>query len=207
MTNPDVDPYFATGCGRCPLGNTPDCKVHRWQKELATLRRIALDCGLKEELKWSHPCYTFQGKNVVMLGAFTDRCTLSFFKGALLRDASDILQKPGENSQAARLIPFTDAQEILELETVLKEYIAEAVEVEKAGLEVKLKTIQEHPIPEELQRVFEERPQAKAAFENLTPGRQRGYLLYFFAPKQTKTRLARIEKSLPRIYEGKGLQD
>jgi uncharacterized protein YdeI (YjbR/CyaY-like superfamily) len=202
-----VDAYFSSGCGRCPLANTPDCKVHTWHKELAALRTILLDCGLTEELKWAHPCYTFQGKNLFLLGAFKEYCTLSFLNGALLQDAHGILQKPGENSQIARLVRFTDVQEIVELEAVLKSYIFEAVEAEKAGLKVRTKTISEHSLPEELQRTFEELPEVQTAFNALTPGRQRGYLLYFSAPKQPKTRYARIEKYTQHILDGKGLQD
>jgi uncharacterized protein YdeI (YjbR/CyaY-like superfamily) len=205
--NPKVDAYFTSGCGRCPLVNTPDCKVHTWQAELRKLRSILLNCGLTEELKWAHPCYTVQGKNIILLGSFKEYCTLSFLKGALLQDTEGILLKPGEDSQVARLLRFTDVQEIIELDSVLKSYIFEAIEVEKAGLKVRLKTISERTIPEELQQKFDELPAFKAAFDALTPGRQRGYLIHFSAPKQSKTRAARVEKCLTKIFDGKGLQD
>jgi uncharacterized protein YdeI (YjbR/CyaY-like superfamily) len=205
--NPEVNSYFSAGCGRCPLVNTPECKVHTWHKELAKLRLILLDCGLKEELKWAHPCYTVQGKNVALLGAFKEYCTVSFLKGALLQDAYGILRKPGENSQSARVLHCTDVEEIIELESVLKAYIFEAIEVEKAGLKVQLKTISERTIPEELQQAFDELPAFKTAFQALTPGRQRGYLLHFSQPKQSKTRASRIEQCMPQIFDGKGLND
>lgn len=202
--NPQIEAYFTMGCGRCPLVNTPDCKVHTWQAELEKLRLILLRCGLTEELKWGHPCYTFQRKNIAILGAFKECCTLSFFKGTLLQDTNDILHTPGENSQAARPIRFTDVQEIDERESILKAYIFEAIEVEKAGLNVQLKTISEHAIPQELQQSFEF-PALKAAFESLTPSRQRGYILYFSAPKQSKTRVSRIKKCTQQILRGEGL--
>ncbi|MBX7243607.1 MAG: YdeI/OmpD-associated family protein [Bacteroidia bacterium] len=204
--NPEVDPYFLIGCGRCKLVNTPECKVHRWEGELKKLRRIILDCGLTEELKWSIPCYTFRGNNVLLLTAFNDYCCISFFKGALLADTENILSKPGENTQVARIARFTHPDQVEKLEAVLKAYIFEAVEVEKAGLKgTYLKNPE--PLPEELESRFEELPELKAAFEALTQGRQRGYILYFSAPKQSKTRSARIEKYIPLIMAGKGIQD
>lgn len=205
--NPKVDVYLAAGCGRCPLGNTPDCKVNDWQKELETLRTIVLDCGLTEELKWGHPCYTFQNANIVLIGAFKESCVLSFFKGALLKDADKILSKPGENTQAGRVIRFTDVQKILELESTIKAYINEAVKVEKSGLAVNFKKVTEYAVPEELQNKFDENPVLKTAFNKLTPGRQKGYLLYFSQPKQSKTRQSRIEKYTSQILIGKGLHE
>ncbi|MEE8429252.1 MAG: YdeI/OmpD-associated family protein [Gammaproteobacteria bacterium] len=204
--NPKVDTYLAEGCGRCSLVNTPQCKVNTWPEELKELRRIILDCGLTEELKWSQPCYTYQKSNVVLMGAFKEYSALSFFKGALLKDVNSILQKPGENSQAARQIRFTDVQAIVEMEPILKAYIHEAIEVEKAGLKVDFKK-KEHSIPEELQNTFDESPAFKTAFEALTPGRQRGYILHFSAAKQSKTRASRIEKYMPRIFDGIGFWD
>jgi uncharacterized protein YdeI (YjbR/CyaY-like superfamily) len=206
MMNPKIDNYLTEGCGRCPLGGTPDCKVHQWTEELKKLRTIVLNCGLTEELKWGVPCYTLQNKNVVLVTAFKEFCALSFFKGSLLSDANRILEKPGENSQATRLIKFTSVQEIVELETVLKAYVLEAIEVEKAGLKVDFKKNPE-PIPEELQQKLDEDPFFKTAFEALTPGRQRGYILHFSQPKQSKTRVARIEKCIPKILNGEGLHD
>lgn len=202
-----IEGYFSSGCGRCSKFDTPECKVNRWRPELTKLREIVLECGLTETLKWAHPVYTFEHSNVVLLGAFNEYCSISFLKGALLQDESGILSMPGENSQSARIIRFTSLSEILILESVLKNYIFEAVEVEKAGLKVPLKKIEERDIPEELQQKFEENPPFHAAFQALTPGRQRGYLMHFSAPKQTQTRVARIEKCMPLIFQGKGLND
>jgi len=205
--NPKVDIYFTAGCGRCPLGNTPDCKVHNWKSELEKLRAIILACGLDEELKWGVPVYTFQKSNIVLIGAFKENCVISFFKGALLNDAAGILSKPGENTQAGRVVRFTDVREIARLEPVLKAYIYEAVEAEKAGLKVKFKEPSEFSIPEEFQTKLDEIPALKTAFQALTPGRRRAYILYFSQPKQSQTRASRVEKSIPQILIGKGLND
>jgi uncharacterized protein YdeI (YjbR/CyaY-like superfamily) len=205
--NPQVDIYFTAGCGRCPLGNTPACKVNKWQEELEKLRALILECGLTEELKWGVPCYTFQKSNILLIGAFKEYCALSFFKGALLNDADGILSKPGENTRAARVIRFTGVREIIRMEAVLKAYIYEAVEVEKAGLKVDFKEKTELVFPEEFQRKLDEIPALKTAFGALTPGRRRAYNLYFSAPKQSKTRESRIEKCLPQILLGKGLNE
>lgn len=205
--NTSADLYFTEGCGRCPLGGTPDCKVNFWPQEFKQLRRIVIECGLTEESKWGVPCYTFQGNNIGVVSAFKEYASLSFFKGALLQDTNDILDKPGENTQAARLIKFTSTGQIMKMETTLKAYIYEAIEVEKAGLKVPLKETSEFNIPEEFQKSLHENPELKAAFEALTLGRQRGYLLYFSQPKQSKTRESRIEKCIPLIFEGKGLHD
>lgn len=207
MNRISVDHYLAEGCGRCPLGGTPDCKVHAWQPELRALRRIALSCGLREEVKWGVPCYTFEGNNVLIVSAFKDHASLSFFKGALLEDPLGLLQKPGENSQAARVFRLSDAQALAELEPALKAYIFEAIEVERAGLRVDFKAKDTLLLPDELLQKFEEDPAFQAAFEALTPGRQRGYVLHISAAKQSKTRAARVEKCAPRIFEGKGMQD
>jgi len=204
--NPKVDIYFTAGCGRCPLGNTPHCKVNKWQEELEKLRVVILDCGLTEELKWGVACYTLQKSNIILLSAFNEYCALSFFKGALLNDANSILKKPGENTQAGRLIRFTDVREIAKMETILKAYIYEAIEVEKAGLKVNFKKNPE-PIPEELQNKLKKSPALKTAFDALTPGRQRAYILYFSAPKQSKTRQSRVEKCMRQILNGKGLNE
>lgn len=191
--NPKVDNYLG--------------QVERWQAELEQLRTIVLDCQLTEELKWGHPCYTFQDSNIVLLGCFKDYCSISFFKGALLKDAQGILKMPGENTQSARLIRFTSVQEIVALEPTLRAYIDEAVAVEKAGLKVDFKKHADYSIPEELQHIMDERPDVKTAFEALTPGRQRAYLMYFSAAKQSKTRTARVEKYIPRMLDGKGIND
>jgi uncharacterized protein YdeI (YjbR/CyaY-like superfamily) len=201
-----VDTYLRDGCGRCPLGGTPDCKVHNWPNELKQLRILVLDCGLTEELKWGVPCYTHQNKNILLVSAFKDYCAISFFKGSLLNDEHGLLVKPGENSQASRYIKFTDVQQIVKLEAVLKAYIFEAIEVEKAGLKVEFKKEPE-PLPEELEKILNEDPLLKSAFESLTPGRQRGYILYFSQPKKSDTRISRIKKYIPMILNGVGLHD
>jgi len=191
--NPKVDEFLS--------------KAKAWQQELKRLRRILLDCGLTEELKWGIPCYTFQKGNVVGINGFKENCALAFFKGALLKDANRLLTKPGPNTQAGRWIKFTSVRVITELEPILKAYIREAMKVEKAGLKVTLKKTSDFMIPEEFQKQLEKAPALKTAFEALTPGRQRGYLLYFSAPKQSKTRESRIEKCKPHILKGKGLTD
>jgi len=192
---------------RCPLGATPDCKVHNWTEELKQLRAIVLDCGLTEEHKWSVPCYTFDGNNVLLMSAFKDYCSLSFFKGSLLKDPDNILYQPTKNSQASRLIRFTSVQDVVELEPMVRAVIHNAIEVEKAGLEVAYKETSDFEVPDELQHKLDEDPEYKAAFEALTPGRQRGYLLYFAGAKQSKTRVSRIEKYRQKILDGKGVHE
>jgi uncharacterized protein YdeI (YjbR/CyaY-like superfamily) len=182
-------------------------KVKNWREEMEKLRMILLDCQLTEELKWGKPCYTFQGSNVVLIIPFKACCALLVNKGALLDDPCDILVQPTENTQAARQIRFTNVQQIVELENVLKAYMAQAIEVEKAGLKVEFKKSADFFIPEELQMKLDELPALESAFYALTPGRQRAYLLHFSAPKQSKTRESRIEKCLPQILNGKGLND
>ena len=206
ITNPKVDLYLKEGCGRCPLGNTPQCKVNFWTKELKILRKIILSSGLTEDLKWKMPCYTFESKNILILSALNDSCTINFFKGALLKDPNKILEKPGENSQSARYLRITSVSQIKDLESVIKSYITEAIELERSGAKVEFKKNSE-PIPEELLVKFEENPDLHSAFLALTPGRQRGYILFFSAPKQSKTRESRIEKCTPQIMNGKGITD
>jgi uncharacterized protein YdeI (YjbR/CyaY-like superfamily) len=198
--NPKVDFFFS--------------KAKKWQEEFEKLRMIVLDCELTEELKWGCPCYTYQKSNIVLIHGFKDYCALLFFKGALLNDASlpageagGILIQQTENVQAARQIRFTNARQIAEMETILKTYIYEAIEVEKAGLKVSLKKTSEFTIPEEFQNKLDEIPVLKTAFDKLTPGRQRAYIFYFSAPKQSKTRESRVEKYIPQILSGKGLND
>jgi uncharacterized protein YdeI (YjbR/CyaY-like superfamily) len=191
--NPKVDFFFD--------------KAEKWQKEVEKLRMIALDCGLNEELKWGVPCYTYQQSNLVLIHHFKDYCALLFFKGALLNDPEGILVQQTENVQAARQIRFTSLRQIVDMEAIVKAYIYEAIEVEKAGLQVKLKKTEEFPMPEEFQKKLDKNKALKKAFESLTPGRQRAYLLHFSAPKQSKTRESRIEKCMPQILEGKGLND
>lgn len=182
-------------------------KAQKWKEEFETLRSIILACDLTEDFKWMHPCYTYEDKNVVLIHGFKDYCALLFHKGALLADKHGLLIQQTENVQAARQIRFTSVHEIVELEPILKAYINEAIEVEKQGLEVSLKTHAEYNIPQELQIKFDESPDLKQAFEALTPGRQRAYLLYFTQPKQSKTVVSRIEKCTPLILDGKGLND
>ncbi|MCU0324361.1 MAG: YdeI/OmpD-associated family protein [Spirosomaceae bacterium] len=207
LMNPKVDRFFITGCMRCPLGDTPNCKVHDWQAELAKLREIVLGCGLTEELKWGFPCYTFENNNLIMISVLKESSVLSFFKGVLLSDTKKILTKPGENTQSGRVIKFTNIRQIIELESTLKEYILEMIEIEKSGQKVAFKEVSEYGIPEEFRVRLEEDPTLKSAFYALTPGRQKGYLLHFAAPKQSQTRTSRIEKYTPQILKGKGLHD
>ncbi|GAB6255265.1 YdeI/OmpD-associated family protein [Peribacillus sp. NPDC101480] len=182
-------------------------KAKKWKEEYETLRNIVLDCGLTEEFKWMHPCYTFEKKNIVLIHGFKEYCALLFHKGALLKDTHGILIQQTENVQGARQIRFTNLQEIVATETILKAYIHEAIEVEKAGLEVNFKKNEEFIIPDELQNKFDEIPALKTAFEALTPGRQRAYILHFSQPKQSKTRESRVEKCMQNILNGKGLKD
>lgn len=182
-------------------------KAKQWREELTKLRSIVLECGLTEELKWYQPCYTFQNANVLILSGFKGHCVLSFFKGALLHDDHKILHRPGANSQAVRTVRFTGVDQIVAMEPILKAYIYEAMQVEKAGLKVDFKEKLQLEFPEEFQRQLKASPALKAAFEKLTPGRQRAYNLHFSAPKQSSTRESRIEKCLPRILAGKGLTD
>ena len=191
--NPKVDWFFN--------------KATKWQEEYDKLRMIVLDCGLTEELKWGCPCYSFEKSNIVLIHGFKDYCALLFMKGALLNDEHGILVQQTENVQSARQIRFTDIREIYDLEPIVKAYIHEAIEVEKAGLKVKFKKATEFAVAEEFQNKLDRLPALKKAFYALTPGRQRGYLLYFSSAKQSKTRAARVEKYMPQILEGRGLDD
>ena len=182
-------------------------RASTWQEEMKFLREICLDCGLLEEFKWMHPCYTFQGKNIILIHGFKDYCALLLHKGALLKDTDGILVQQTENVQAARQIRFTDLQQIIDLKPTIKAYIFEAIEVEKAGLEVKMKKTSEFKMPDEFKRALENNSDLKAAFQSLTPGRQRGYLLHFSQAKQASTRASRVEKYTPKILQGKGLND
>lgn len=193
LTNPKVDWFFK--------------KPGQWQQEYEKLRKVVLECDLTEELKWGCPCYTFEKRNIVLIHGFKEYCALLFFKGALLKDPKGILIQQTENVQSARQVRFTSAREIVELKTTLKAYIKEAIAAEKAGVKVNLKKTSEFRMPDEFKQKLKEMPGLKTAFTALTPGRQRGYLLYFSAPKQARTREARIEKSVPQILKGKGLND
>lgn len=192
-TNPKVDAYLG--------------KSETWQGELEELRAIILECHLSEEFKWNKPCYTFQNSNLLATARLKDYCWLMFFKGALLDDANGILLKPGENSQSMRVIPFTSVEQIVEMKAVLKTYIHQTMEAEKAGLKVNFKKNVKLIFPREFTAIRDEMPALKTAFDALTPGRQRGYNLYFSAAKQSKTRVSRIEKCMPKILSGKGLND
>ena len=191
--NPKVDFYFD--------------KATQWQKEIEKLRTIALDCGLTEELKWGCPCYLFEKRNIVLIHVFKEYCAFLFFKGALLKDTDGILIQQTKNVQVPRQIRFTNVREIVKLAPTLKAYIYQAIEVEKAGVKVKLKKSTEFDIAEEFQKKLDKVRGLKTAFHALTPGRKRGYLLHFSAPKQSKTREARVEKCIPLILNGKGLND
>ena len=191
--NPKVDFFFN--------------KAKQWQKEFEELRRILLNCELTEELKWGVPCYTFEDHNIVLIHGFKDYCAVLFFKGVLLKDEIGVLVQQTENVQATRQIRFTDVEEIVEMETIIKAYVNEAIEVEKAGLKVEYKETTEFNMPQEFQNKLDQLPELKTAFEALTPGRQRAYLLYFSSAKQSKTREARVEKYMQQILDGKGLND
>lgn len=191
--NPKVDFYYV--------------KAKKWHEELEQLRTIVLECGLVEELKWGVPCYIYKEANIVLVHVFKEYCAILFFKGALLKDANGILIQQTKNVQAARQIRFTNAAEVRSLKTLIKSYIMEAIEVEKAGLKIEYKETKEFIIPEEFQNKLQENLDLKNAFEALTPGRQRAYIFYFSGAKQSKTRLSRIEKYIPQILDGKGLED
>jgi uncharacterized protein YdeI (YjbR/CyaY-like superfamily) len=182
-------------------------KAKKWNKEFETLREIVLDSPLTEEVKWGQACYTSDGRNIVLIHGFKEYCALLFFKGALLKDPKAILIQQTENVQSARQIRFTNVREIVAMKPILKAYVHEAIQVEKAGLKVKLKKTSDYKVPEEFQKKLGENPSLKKAFAALTPGRQRGYIFYFSAAKQPKTREARVEKCMPQILQGKGLDD
>jgi uncharacterized protein YdeI (YjbR/CyaY-like superfamily) len=192
-TNPKVDWFFD--------------KAEKWKKEFEKLRTIILDCGLDEDLKWGQACYTFEERNIVLMHGFKEYCALLFFKGALLNDPDSILIQQTENVQSARQIRFINLKEIVEKERIIKAYIYEAIEVERAGLQVKLKKTSDFKVPEEFQKKLDKKPALKKAFEALTPGRQRAYIFHFSQPKLSKTREQRVEKYIPQILEGKGLND
>ncbi len=192
-TNPSVDGYIR--------------KNKEWENELNELRKIVLDTELVEEIKWRSPCYTFEGHNVCFIGNFKDNCVLSFIKGALLKDPKNLLEKPGENTQSARVVRFTNVQEIRKVAAALKSYIKEAIELERSGQKVEFKAKHELVYPEELIAYFKEMPELEKAFKALTPGRQRGYVMFISAAKQSATRTARVEKHIDNILAGKGIMD
>ena len=204
--NQKVDLFLLDGCGRCKLYQTPQCKVHRWSEELITLRGLILEHDLVEEIKWGFPCYTLNGKNILMLAVFKDNCAISFFKGGLLNE-NTILEKSGENSNIFRLIRFQGIEKINKEKDTIRKIIQEAIKIEKSGKKLPKTNYSELEIPEELTAAFEEDEIFKSAFKSLTPGRQRGYLLFFSQPKQSQTRLNRIQKCKSAILNGKGLNE
>lgn len=205
--NPAVNSYFIDGCGRCSKFATPACSVRKWDEILDHLRILLQGTALKEELKWSHPCYTYNGKNVLLIGAFKDYASLNFVKGSLVPDPHNLLTTPTENVQSGRQLRFVDLAFLIDNEQAILELINQAIEVEKAGKNVTYKSVDEYEMTEELTRVFQEDPQFEQAFKALTPGRQKGYLLFFAQAKQSKTRLDRIEKNYEHILAGKGMMD
>lgn len=202
-----IDQYLAEGCGRCKYFQSPKCKVHKWTDELQMLRSIVLTSGLIEELKWSMPCYTRNEMNIVMVAAMKDYCTISFFKGTLLTDAKKVLISPGANSNANRQLRFTSVQQIIQLKGTILKYIKEAIAIEESGKKLELSDKKEDPIIPELIEEFKKNLRLKSAFYQLTPGRQRGYLIYFSGAKQSATRLSRIQKHSAKILAGKGFHD
>ncbi|MFY7667271.1 MAG: YdeI/OmpD-associated family protein [Crocinitomicaceae bacterium] len=204
--NQKVNLFLLDGCGRCKLYQTPLCKVHKWPEELNTLRGLILEFGLEEEIKWGFPCYTLNGKNILMLAPFKDNCAISFFKGALLKE-NPILEKSGENSNTFRLIRFQGMEKINQEKETIQQIIQEAIEIEKSGKKLPKTDYATIELPVELENAFEVDHIFKAAFKSLTPGRQRGYILHFSQPKQAQTRMNRIEKCKPAIFNGKGLNE
>lgn len=203
--NPQVDKYLIDGCMRCKFGGTPQCKVNNWREELELLRQIVLETGLTEEIKWGAPIYTHKGKNIVSVGALKESANIGFFKGVLLADKHKILQQQG-NLQSDRIIKFTNVNDIERVKDVLKSYVLEAIAIEESGKKVEFKKNPE-PIPDELLEAFEQDPAFKKAFYVLTAGRQRGYIIHFSQPKQSQTRIGRIEKYKEQIFNGIGLND
>lgn len=205
--NHKIDEFLVIGCGRCPLGGTPQCKVLQWTEELVLMRKIVMECGLTEEFKWSQPTYTFEGKNMFIISAFKDYAFISFFNGALLKDPHQILTKTSENSNAGRLLKVTNAKELAQIEPIVKEYILESIKYQKEGIKVPTKAVEDYNWPEELVEKMDNDPYFEKAFRALTPGRQKGYIIHFAGAKQSKTRAERIEKYTTKILEGKGFFD
>jgi uncharacterized protein YdeI (YjbR/CyaY-like superfamily) len=202
-----VEQYLSDGCGRCKLFATPQCKVHSWHKELLILRSMALESGYTEELKWGMPCYTLKGNNVFIISAFKKYCAINFFKGALLNDPKNLLTKPGENTQGGRQFRFTGIAEIKKNEKSINAFFKEAIEIENSGKKIEPKKLEEQTIPKELENRFKKDAAFKKAFQSLTPGRQRAYVIFFAAAKQSATREARIDKYKTNILIGKGIND
>lgn len=203
----NVDTYLINGCGRCKLAGTDKCKVKSWRNELIELRSIVKECGLTEEIKWGVPCYTFNDANIVLIHSFKEYCALLFMKGALLKDPKKILVQQTENVQSGRQIRFTDLKQIVQLKKTLKAYIQEAIDIEKRGEKIEFKKTSDFKMPDEFIEITKKDSVLSNAFNALTPGRQRGYLLYFSQAKQSKTRIDRINKCRGQILKGKGLHD
>jgi uncharacterized protein YdeI (YjbR/CyaY-like superfamily) len=203
----DINIFFLKGCGRCAKYDTPLCKLNNWKEELLLLRNIILKINLTETMKWGMPCYQFEGANILMIAPFKDNCIVSFFKGSLLKKHYEILQKAGENSEQARVIKFKNKSEISQIENEILDLINESIEIEKAGIKVQPKTVVESDFPVELLNEFELSVQFKNAFNKLTNGKKRGYLIYFNTAKQSSTRLTRIKKHIPNILSGKGINE
>lgn len=201
---PGANDYFINGCGRCSHYGTPQCKVHTWSQELHLLRSLIAETELEETIKWKHPCYTLNNKNVVLLHCFKDYAALAFFKGSIMKDPEKLLVQQTENVQATRQLRFTSIDEVIAQESIIRSYLQEAIEIEKKGLKVEMKETKSYDVPEELEEAFKEDIQFKNAFESLTPGRQRGYLLHYSGAKQSATRTSRIEKSKEQVFKGKG---
>ena len=204
--NPKVDLFIADGCGRCDYHATDKCKVRSWQMELQHLRQIMLETGLVEDVKWGVPVYTHQDKNIVIVSALKDCVTFGFFKGVLLSDPKKILEQQGPSVQSARIIRFTAVDQVLNLSNTIKEYVKEAVVIEESGVKVEFKKDLE-PVPDELNGMFEALPALREAFYALTPGKQRGYIIHFSQPKQSASRISRIEKCMDKIMNGEGFHD
>lgn len=202
-----IDVYLSDGCGRCSKGGTPDCNIHTWIELVESLREILLETGLEETMKWGSPVYTEKGKNIALISVLNEYACLSFFKGVLLEDKENYLITLSENSNSYKLFKFTSVKQILELRQTIQAYIFEAIEIENSGIKLPKHQITEDQFPDELMLKFNEIPELKTAFEGLTPGRQRAYLLYFNGAKQSKTRTARIERYLPKIMDNKGFHD
>ncbi len=205
--NPNVDLILAEGCGRCQWHQTPKCKVHTWKEILPALREIILSCGLEEEVKWGQPCYTSEGKNILILSPFKNYCALNFFNGALINDKYGILTQPSENTQSSRQMRFTEIETVLKQRDWIAEYIFLAIEAEKSGQKITPKKTEDYPLPDELLVAFKNINGLEQAFRKLTPGRQRAYLLHFNQPKQSATKTSRIEKSISDIMAGKGFNE
>lgn len=199
-----VEEYLTDGCGRCSHYATPSCKVHAWNRELIQFRRIVLSCGLEEEIKWSMPCYTHKGKNLLVIAAFKNYASINFFKGALIQDPQGLLEKAGENSQAGRLLKVTAASEIIQNEDYIRALIFEAIRVEEAGLKVETTPVSDILIPEALQEILDKHPEVAAAYEALTPGRKRSHILHISGAKQTATQIKRAVQCAEKILAGKG---